>query len=111
MATANIESAEGLSLGEKQRYERFRKLRKQQEKAANRRVTKLDFLFALAVIVGFRKAVKHFGLSVHRVLLHAGAVLLGYSLYRGRHPKRIMPLTDADYPVWPIFGQVLHSEF
>jgi hypothetical protein len=33
-----------------------------------------------------------------------------FAIYNGKHPKKILPMNEGDFPVWPIVGQVLQGK-
>ena len=95
---------------EKKRHERFKSLRDRQEREANRRLTRSDVLFFVAIGLATRKALLLVGISPKRFVTGTALSVVAWILYRGRHPQKILPLNAGDFPVWPILGQVLQGK-
>ena len=95
---------------ERKRHLRFKALRDNQEREANRRLTWLDVVVFATAFALVRAIFNKLQLSLLRTARNACIVAFGIALFRGRAPKKILPFVYGDYPLYPILGQIGQSE-
>lgn len=104
------EDVEEISEVEKQRHEYFKSLRDSQEREANRRVTKFDLFLVFTVSLILKRILDSFAISTKKALGKLTLAFIALGIYRGRSPIKMLPLNAGDFPVWPIFGQILQGK-